>query len=200
MKSNYVQHIGMYSNVFPENFCNHIIETFEILKSEKKILNRQQTENNVKKTIKQDEFIAICDTKGAHLPKDFGGRSTMDLLWEGIQSCFDCYVNEYSTLKDIDIFADKPIKLQKTEPGAGYHVWHHEQGNDAHAKRSLVYAIYLNTITEAGETEFLYQKLRIPPQENSVLIFPASHTHVHRGNVVHGNLSKYIATGWFHNE
>jgi len=200
MKSNYVQHIGMYSNVFPENFCNHIIETFEILKSEKKVLNRQKTENNVKKTIKQDDFTYISDTKGHNMPKDFGGRSTIDLLWEGIQSCFDCYVDEYSTLKDVNISATKIIKLQKTEPGAGYHVWHHEQANDQMSNRSLVYAVYLNTITEAGETEFLYQKLRIPPQENSVLIFPASYTHVHRGNVVHGNLSKYIATGWFFNE
>jgi hypothetical protein len=50
----------------------------------------------------------------------------------------------------------------------------------------------------AGETEFLYQKMRIPPQENCTVIWPAAYTHPHRGNVVHGNKSKYIITGWFY--
>jgi hypothetical protein len=64
----------------------------------------------------------------------------------------------------------------------------------------LVYSAYLNTIEEAGETEFLYQKLRVAPKENTVVIWPAAFTHTHRGNVVHGDKSKYIITGWFYIE
>ena len=58
----------------------------------------------------------------------------------------------------------------------------------------------MNDIDEdgAGETEFLYQKLRVPPKENTCIIWPAGFTHPHRGNVVYGNKSKYIITGWFH--
>jgi hypothetical protein len=64
----------------------------------------------------------------------------------------------------------------------------------------LVYIAYLNTIKDAGETEFLYQKIRIPPEENTMIIWPAAFTHTHRGNVVHGEKSKYIVTGWFYIE
>jgi hypothetical protein len=90
--------------------------------------------------------------------------------------------------------------MQKTDPGAGYHEWHFEQGKDEDAARCLVYIAYLNDINEAGETEFLYQRLRIEPKENSIIIWPAGFTHTHRGNVVHGNKSKYIVTGWFYFE
>ena len=86
-------------------------------------------------------------------------------------------------------------------PGCGYHSWHHEQTGDVNqVGRCLVYTVYLNTLDEnaAGETEFLYQRLRVKPKKGSVAIWPAGFTHTHRGNVVHGNDAKYIITGWFH--
>ena len=59
--------------------------------------------------------------------------------------------------------------------------------------------MYLNTIEKdfAGETEFLYQKLRVQPEKNKLLIWPADFTHAHRGNVVFGQNPKYVITGWF---
>ena len=67
------------------------------------------------------------------------------------------------------------------------------------SKVALVWTIYLNDIDAAGETEFLYQKVRrVEPKENSCSIFPAGFTHMHRGNVVHGEKTKYILTGWFY--
>jgi hypothetical protein len=60
--------------------------------------------------------------------------------------------------------------------------------------------LYLNTLTaeEAGETEFLYQQRRLRPEENTMVIWPATFTHTHRGNAVFGERSKYIVTGWFY--
>jgi hypothetical protein len=94
------------------------------------------------------------------------------------------------------------MKMQRTSPGGGYHVWHGEQGNGAHAERVLVYMLYLNDLGEAdgGETEFLYQRTRIRPQENTMVVWPAAFTHAHRGNTVLGEQSKYIVTGWFYYE
>ena len=55
--------------------------------------------------------------------------------------------------------------------------------------------IYLNTIEEGGETEFLYLKKREKPVEGKLLIFPAGFTHTHRGNPpLKGD--KYILTSW----
>jgi hypothetical protein len=107
------------------------------------------------------------------------------------------YVNQFDILKNIPLTCTS-VKLQKTDPGAGYHTWHCEQSAESQSGRCLVYSAYLNDIDAAGETEFLYQKLRITPKENSMAIWPAAYTHTHRGNVVHGNKSKYIITGWFY--
>jgi hypothetical protein len=90
--------------------------------------------------------------------------------------------------------------MQKTDPGAGYHIWHSEQQQGSDSARCLVYSAYLNDIDDAGETEFLYQRLRIVPKENTMILWPAAFTHTHRGNVVHGTKSKYIITGWFYIE
>jgi len=55
--------------------------------------------------------------------------------------------------------------------------------------------LYLNDNFEGGETEFIYQKDRIKPRKNRLLIWPAAYTHVHRGNPpINGD--KYIITGW----
>jgi hypothetical protein len=94
------------------------------------------------------------------------------------------------------------MKMQRTPPGGGYHVWHGEQGNGSHAERVLAYMLYLNDLGEAdgGETEFLYQRTRIRPQENTMVVWPAAFTHAHRGNTVLGEQNKYIVTGWFYYE
>ena len=92
------------------------------------------------------------------------------------------------------------MKMQRTDAGGGYHIWHAEQGGGSHANRVLVYMLYLNTLPEGGngETEFLYQQQRIKTEENLTLIWPAAYTHAHRGNAVFGEQSKYIVTGWFY--
>ena len=41
---------------------------------------------------------------------------------------------------------------------------------------------YLNTVEEGGETEFLYQSMRVKPEQGTLLIHPGGFTHTHRGN------------------
>ena len=55
--------------------------------------------------------------------------------------------------------------------------------------------IYLNDVEEGGETEFLYQSIRVAPKAGTLLIWPAGFTHTHRGNPPLSG-DKYIATGW----
>ena len=58
--------------------------------------------------------------------------------------------------------------------------------------------MYLNTVEEGGETEFLYLAKRFKPVRGRVLIWPAGFTHVHRGNPPLTG-EKYIATSWLEN-
>jgi hypothetical protein len=190
---NYIDFIGMYQDVFPEGFCSHLISEYERLEQNGHCGNRQETEN-INKTFKEDTFYNL-NMKNSSISL-FNEIESTHILLKGLQKCFDSYVDKFDILKDIHLNCTF-LKMQKTVPGAGYHLWHFEQGPNHDASRCLVYSAYLNNIDDAGETEFLYQKLRISPKENSVLIWPAAFTHTHRGNVVHGDKSKYIITGWF---
>jgi hypothetical protein len=198
MQSVYQDFIGMYNNVYVDGFCPHMIAEFERFNAGGYCGNRQSSEGTTK-TRKQDEFLFL-NLKN-HSPSPFNNNGCLNIFFEGLQNCFESYVNEYDSLEGLNIKCSS-VKLQKTIPGAGYHVWHGEQGNDESANRVLTYILYLNTLDDdaAGETEFLYQKMRIPPQENTMVIWPAAFTHSHRGNVVHGDKAKYIITGWFYLE
>lgn len=196
MKAEYKDFIGVYSDVYQNGYCQHLIEQFDAMETSGAGSNRLKSEG-APQHIKNDYQIGLS-LKG-HNIAHFDGMNTVDLFFTGLQNCYEEYTQQFSTLKDASIRATV-VKMQRTGPGGGYHVWHAEQGANEHASRVLVYMLYLNTLKpeQAGETEFLYQQQRYTPTENTMLIWPAAYTHAHRGNTVFGNESKYIVTGWFY--
>ena len=198
MNIEYKDFIGVFSDVYPEGFCEHLVAEFDRNQTLGIGKDRQEGEG-APKHIKNDYQI-YSNGKNIHF-EPFNERKTIDLFFEGLQNCFQSYVKEFSVLESLDIRC-KNMKMQKTSAGGGYHIWHGEQGNGADANRGLVYMLYLNTLpSEAnGETEFLYQQRRINPVENTMVLWPAAFTHAHRGNPVYGDHTKYIVTGWFFHE
>lgn len=198
MSVEYKDFIAVYRDVYPEGYCQHLINEFERLINSGAGSNRQRGEGALKHR-KNDMQLGL--NFGVHTVADFGGKSTTAMFFDGLQKCYDVYTEEFSVLKEGRITATA-MKMQRTDPGGGYHVWHGEQGNGDHAERVLVYMLYLNDLGEqdGGETEFLYQRLRLRPEANTMIIWPAAYTHAHRGNTVLGNKSKYIVTGWFYYE
>ena len=198
MKIDYKDFIGIFSDVYPEGFCNHLILEFERNKDLGAGFNRQNSEG-AKKHVKEDHQIFL-NGKNFNF-ENFNGENTVDVFYHGLQKCYQHYSSEFSVLSDVDINCNT-MKMQKTSSGGGYHVWHAEQGNGEQARRGLVYMLYLNTLPEKanGETEFLYQQRRINPVENTMVLWPAAFTHAHRGNPVYGDAAKYIVTGWFYHE
>jgi hypothetical protein len=195
---NYDDFIGVFSGVYPDNFCKHLINEFEKCKNEGFGANRQESEGAFK-TQKDDYQLGLTGNNVNF--EDFNDTATKKIFWTGLQNCFDLYKQQFSVLEGVNVSC-LDIKMQKTTSGGGYHTWHGEQGNGDQARRSLAYMLYLNTLPKEanGETEFLYQQRRINPVENTMVIWPASFTHAHRGNPVFGMNQKYIVTGWFYNE
>lgn len=193
MNINYNNFIGIYTDVYPHGYCSHTINEFERLIKTGVGSNRQQSED-ITKHKKDDMQLELS----LYPTLDFQNTNITNMFFQGLQYCYDSYTEKFSILKEDKIHATV-IKMQRTDPGGGYHIWHGERGSGIHSNRVLVYMLYLNTLEkeEAGETEFLYQQLRIQPKENTMIIWPAAYTHTHRGNVVHGEKSKYIITGWF---
>ena len=92
-------------------------------------------------------------------------------------------------------FKDMGYGLQRTAPGEFYH-WHIDGGSHEFSQRQLVAIWYLNDVEgPGGETEFLYQQIKIKPQAGKLVLFPPFWTHEHRGAVLQRGL-KYIATTW----
>jgi prolyl 4-hydroxylase len=91
----------------------------------------------------------------------------------------------------------EPINIQYYKPGGGYKQWHTERTNNKPitSARHLVFMTFLNDVTDAGETEFYYQKLKFQPKKGLTVIWPADWTHTHRG-IVSMTQEKYIITGW----
>ena len=183
--------IEVYDRVVPSRMCKKIIDYFE---NNKDLQFRGRYVNH-------GELLRSPEIKDST-------DMTLDLLDEidpsvilrrTIQFYTDQYIHKYRSTFLISSFsAERKYNIQRYKPGQGYHVWHYEDGGYENGDRCLVYSIYLNDIEDAGETEFLYLKKRIKPEENKIIIWPAGFTHTHRGNVVHGNQSKYIITGWFY--
>jgi len=198
MNAQYSNFIAKYTDVYPEGYCQHLIKEFERLVGGGAGSNRINSEGAHRH--RKDDMQLTLDI-GVHGAMNFDGKDAVNVFFEGLQNCYNDYTNNFSVLKDSKI-TGTVMKMQRTSPGGGYHLWHGEQGPGAHASRVLVYMLYLNSLTldEAGETEFLYQQLRLQPQENTMILWPASYTHAHRGNTVFGNNSKYIVTGWFYYE
>ena len=62
-----------------------------------------------------------------------------------IHDCVMEYIEEFGQLKDVPLSNNKCLKLQRTLPMGGYHVWHYENGDlPGNFARELVWMIYLN--------------------------------------------------------
>jgi hypothetical protein len=109
--------------------------------------------------------------------------------------CYDRYIDHYSVLLDAPKQHIRSLKIQKTLPGQGYHVWHFESDGLERAGRVCAWGLYLNTVEHGGETEWLYQNIRIPATEGSLVIWPAGFPHTHRGNPPLSG-EKFLVTGW----
>jgi len=94
------------------------------------------------------------------------------------------------------------INIQHYAPGGGYYLWHCERSTcdsafrfAAGSSRHLVFMTYLNDVTDAGETEWANQQLKIQPRKGLTVVWPVDWTFTHRG-VPSLTQDKYIVTGW----
>lgn len=92
-------------------------------------------------------------------------------------------------------FKDMGYGVQRTNPGEHYH-WHIDGGSHDFSHRQLVAIWYLNDVAgPGGETEFLFQNIKIKPELGKLILFPPFWTHEHRGVTLDKGV-KYIATTW----
>jgi|TARA_R110000824_G_scaffold50413_1_gene140832 hypothetical protein len=188
-------HIGVFDGYFSEDFCNHYIDFYNEMDRNNLTMERE-TDGHIKDDKAYDIFAnykyANKTTKIKEFNVNYTARDFSDIFFKDVYSL---YVKKYSILNLFSKHSIQDIKLQKTEPQEGYHIWHCESGDVGNRNRIAAFILYLNSVNQGGETEFLYQSKRIKPKQGRILLFPTSYTHVHRGNPpLKGN--KFILTGW----
>ena len=167
-----------------KSICKKLIKLFEENKEHqvKGIVKGGYTPKIKKST---DLYISVNDP-------------TYSFYYETLNNCNISYKKKFPGL---DLYLDQwkiveNINIQKYRPGEGFFKWHTEQASLPAATRMLVFMTYLNTVKNKGETEWMYQKLKIKPEEGLTVIWPANWNFVHRG-CPSDKETKYIITGWY---
>ena len=182
--------IGTYDNYITKEECNKAIQLFENQNKFNNTVNRIGGENS-SILQKQDQQL-------------FAGPHNINVWWTELKTMmvnFDIAWNHYATNTGASSAYDTKfyfttLKIQKTLPTEGYHVWHVEHGKGFdNEPRAFVFSIYLNDVEDGGETEFLHFSKRVKPKTGRIVIWPAAFPYVHRGNPPLSG-EKYILTSW----
>ena len=188
---NITDFIGVYDNYITEEECNKAIKIYEDENKFNHTLNRLRGEN-ISILKKQDQQF-------------FASPNNIDVWWEAVKPMmvnFDLAWNHYlkhtggDDAYDGGPFHFTTLKIQKTLPTEGYHVWHIEHGKGLdYGSRAFVFSIYLNDVEEGGATEFLHFSKRVKPKKGRIVIWPSAFPYLHRGNSPLSG-EKYILTSW----
>ena len=186
--------IGVFDGVFEKEYCDDLINKFEFLSTMNKTQHRIEHGCDPLDADNHVYFISD-DLQGdtQTMMSNFRFLKTFNIkMWE----CYNLYIKKYGIMKNLARHQLNPeMKIQKTLPSEGYHVWHCEHGNIETSSRVMLVMLYLNDVEEGGETEFLYQSRRIEPKMGRLVFCPAQFTHTHRGNPpLKGD--KYMMNGW----
>jgi len=179
-----VDHIGVFDNYFTDEISDKYLKYFDTL-------NQSYKRNDL--NLAQDKHYSfLAGAYNDELSLQYLGQDFQQKFWSEV---YPLYCQKFPILNEFAKHRMYDLKLQKTEKGQGYHKWHCEMMGPEDRNRFMVISLYLNTVEKGGETEFLNQGLRVEPVKNRLVIFPATYTHVHRGNPPLSG-TKYIITGW----
>jgi prolyl 4-hydroxylase len=175
--------------------CEKFIENFET----SPLINKGHIFTNGKVTeapeIKSSSDITFNPTYLYHPIWGDLLKHLVNIVEEGINE----YTLKFSEgLYNISEFKLDPLfNIQRYYSGEGYHKFHCERGaNSKDLRRVLVWMLYLNDVTDGGQTEFYYQQHKEVPEQGKLVIWPSDWTHIHRG-ITSSTQTKYILTGWF---
>jgi len=197
-------HIGVISNFMSDQFSRILVNAFEYyygLKYTKENMLGEGNYNLRTHAVGDTQFSnGQMGRKDNQLYLEVCDASIAAQVNAVVGAGFEIYAKEYSGIIDSsDPMSSWTCKLQRTDPGGGYHVWHCEDGSFIYRDRVLTWMIYLNDIPyeNGGATDYLHQKCSFQPTQGTIVFWPATYTHMHRGAFLTGEQSKYIATGWF---
>ena len=180
------------SGLLSQQECDGVIDFFESNK-ERQVGGTigEQEKHDPKSKIDTEIFIDL---------KELCGDRRLNPVVKALNITFEEYVKNYPFLKKINSWHVWDIfKIQKYNPNEAYFVEHCENGGgiDGSMERRLIaLMVYLNTVTDGGQTHFPTQNISFSPKVGDILMWPAYWTHPHHG-IPSPTQTKYIITGWY---
>lgn len=152
-----------------------------------------RADKSVMDPAKKDSFdLAVAD-----VPDELHDRYGVALYYKELQRCLEQYLEQHPRLRKVGLFkVTESPGIQHYRPGGGFKLEHFERTSLATSTRMLVWMTFLNDVTDAGGTRFVYQDCTFEARKGRTLIWPTDFTHTHVG-VVSESQHKYIITGWF---
>lgn len=169
------------------SLCDELISLFE------------RSPKNDGRVVKGDSKIVKPEVKvSTEVSIDSDKDPVIKSYLQYLHSPVDFYKEKFKYCdSDAPFGLSEGFNIQMYKPNEGYYAWHTERSSAIYPmnNRHLVFMTYLNDVSDGGETEFYYQKIKVKPEKGLTLIWPADWTHTHRG-ITSPTQTKYIVTGW----
>ena len=187
--SNFIERI---SGHLSEKECDAVIDFFE---SKKELhfagCSGPKVINDPTKKIDTEMFIDI---------RELCEDSRLNPVAKALRTACEEYIKNYPfLLKLTEWSVHHDFKIQRYNPNEAYFVEHCENDGsvDGNMERRLIAVmVYLNTVTDGGQTHFPTQNISFSPKAGDILMWPAYWTHSHHG-IPSPSQVKYIITGWY---
>ena len=180
------QFIGTFPNAINDGLCFEFVKWFDAVSNQG--LTMYSSEHDHSPINRQDEVIHIP----SGLTSSYFPTTLCKQLWSNIGECLKIYATEYGITQHM---TSSVFKIHRVQPSGGYHIWHHEHDFE-NSLRVLAWHLTIESPKSGGDTQFLYQSMKIEPEVGKLLLWPAGFTHKHRGNPPLEGQKTYI-TGWF---
>ena len=188
--NNLAHYVRVYDDVFDSEFCNGMIENFDIANS---------TESPAIRTSEYDwKQDYRCFTE-----IDITQEASFEQYLNPYYARIDQVYNHYKSVVQETFFPDK--YAHESARLKMYHAndydqfgWHVDVGDKNSASRFLVMFTYLNDVEEGGVTRFKSDlDFTITPKQGRIVVFPPMWMFPHIGEKPVSN-SKYILSTYLH--
>jgi hypothetical protein len=204
--------IKIYDGFFSSRSCDKLVQFFKNNKdsvAHLKTMGDIEKEREWAKLEPKKKSITARKSWGLDIdnlirkdPKNKEFREIHKMIFES----FDMGIKKY--LKDLPRqglagaknFKDENYFITKYDKGDGHYSWHSDRGlinkNQTTSNRFISAILYLNDVSEGGETEFWLDGFKVKPRKGRLLLFPSGWSYIHRG-IMPISGDKYICNNFF---
>ena len=181
-----LDYVKQYSGLVSEDFCRDIIKKFH--ESDSEYIDREQ----------RPSFSELNISK-RYMKKDARWMYIHDSLDQAFIKATKLYINELDLGPDFPsqyAFEEHRLKMYRNNDHDQFKP-HVDVGDYNSARRFLVCFLYLNTVSEGGETNFPKLNHSVSPECAKILLFPATWQWRHAG-LPPVSENKYIVGTYLH--